>query len=219
MSRWLKPELRQSVALASDSTAHGAVTGQAERTDIFQGKLLASALEPMLAGKRLVVLDLGLPRSGTIAFFSGFACRLGIAGVTPALAGINAEENAERRLAYIQGVVPEDLFGGVDLVLCWDLLNYLSLPAIGSLMDHVGRLMRRGGLVHALVAYGASALPDPPQPIVLREDGWLVRQGDGSGTRPAPRYPTGELQRVMPGYRVERAMLLRNGTQEYLFRR
>ena len=36
--------------------------------------------------------------------------------------------------------------------------------------------------------------------------------------RPAPRYSPEDLGLCMPDYRLERAMLLRNGMQEFLFR-
>lgn len=182
--------------------------------------MLESALQPALDGKRLVVLDLGPPSGSTVAFFNGFRCRLGIAGVTSALPGLDAEADAARRRRYLQKLLPAETFGGTDLVLCWDLLNYLRPPTISAFMEHVGSLMPPGAVLHALVAYGAASLPEPPQRLVLRPDGWVSRAGAGSpGTRPAPRYATGELQRLMPGFRVDRVMLLRNGTQEYLFRR
>jgi hypothetical protein len=37
-------------------------------------------------------------------------------------------------------------------------------------------------------------------------------------TRNAPRYTPEDLSQCMPRYSVERARLLRNGMQEYLFR-
>lgn len=208
------------MVIASDSTARGGGAVGAPSSGAFQARLLESALQSLLDGRRLVLLDLGLPRKSTVEFFNGFRCRLGIAGLTPALSGLDVETDPARRQRYLQQLLPIKTFGGADLVLCWDLLNYLRPPAIEALMDYIGGLMPAGGLLHAFVAYGPSSLPNPPQPLVLRSDGWVERSGSTSpGTRPSPRYATGELQRVMPGYEVERAMLLRNGTQEYLFRK
>ncbi|MEX0730924.1 MAG: class I SAM-dependent methyltransferase [Aquisalimonadaceae bacterium] len=192
----------------------------ARRPEAFQARLLESVLQPLLDGKRLVILDLGPPGSSKLEFFSGFRCRLGIAGVAAALPELDEQTDAAGRQRLLKEMLPERSFGGTDLVLCWDLLNYLRPPAIGALMEHVHGLLREGAMVHALVAYSASALPEPPQPMDLRSDGWVDRSGQTSpDTRPAPRYSTGELQRLMPGFQVERAMLLKNGTQEYLFRR
>ena len=46
----------------------------------------------------------------------------------------------------------------------------------------------------------------------------LVAAAPPQDERDAPRYSPADLARCMPGYTVERARLLRNGMQEYLFR-
>lgn len=203
----------------SDATV-GRTPSAGEPTDPFQAKLLESAVEPLHEGERRVLLDLGPPRSETVEYFSAFRCRLGIGGLTPVLEVIDAEEDADARKRLLAEQLPVELFGDTELVLCWDLLNYLQPHTITALMAHLGPLLAPGGLVHALVAYRSATMPDPIRPTVMLPDGQVARAGrhDG-GTRPAPRYSTGELTRVMPGFRVERAMLLRNGIQEYLFSR
>jgi len=174
----------------------------------------------LLDGERRVVLDLGEPHAETVSFFSGFRVRLGIASLIPALAGLDAEEDEARLRRYLETLLPDRLAGGAQVVLAWDLLNYLQPRVITALMARLGELLPRGALVHGFVAYGIKTLPVKPRVLVLRPDGWLATMPErDTATRPAPRYTTGELQRLMPAFRVDRAILLRDGMQEYLFRR
>jgi len=203
-------------------------------------KLLDDTLSSIAGGKRLTVLDLGPARASTVAYFNGSRCRLGIANLPAGLAALNAAGDKPGKQQLLRELVPAELFAATDLVLAWDLLDYMDKATIAVFMNQLLACLRPGALVHAMVAYSASMLPEPPPPMELHVTApaaGVAAQGRGggqtvaapgvgimrcesvvNGSRPAPRYPTGILLDLMPGFRVERSTLLRNGVQEYLFK-
>ena len=77
---------------------------------------------------------------------------------------------------------------------------------------------RPGALVHSLIVYSSSRMPVSPSYYYPDEHDCLINMPVTGEEREAPRYTPDDLSRCMPGYRVERGMLLNNGMQEFLFR-
>ena len=176
----------------------------------FPVPLLAEALEPLRNGEYRSVLDLGAASEANVAHFSGTRCRLGIAHAMAELAAASAEE------VDLEAILPRRLFGGTDLFLCWDLMDYLDQGVIRRLGAHLLSLANPGAQLHALVAYGVPLVPSQPRGYRLGDGGVLPSPVPASdpGCRP-PRHSSGELQRFLPDWRVDRSVLLRNGFQEY----
>lgn len=180
--------------------------------------LFRGLLQGMEDDARRVVLDLGPVRSATVAIFGRFRCRLEIADLGDAIEALNTADGPDERQAKLLALLPPRRREATDIVLCWDLLNYLEPPALEALMGEVRQRLRPGALVHALIAYSTPRMPVRPQHIVPTEDYRLVHAPVSGEERPARRYTPDELRRLMGGYVVERAMLLKNGMQEFLFR-
>lgn len=180
--------------------------------------LFRGLLERMEDDARRVVLDLGPARSATVATFGRFRCRLEIADLGEAIETLNATEEAGDLLSRLRTLLPPRRGEATDVVLCWDLLNYLEPPVLKALMGEIQERLRPGSLVHALIAYSTPRMPARPQRIVPTDDYRLAHAPVSSEERPARRYSPDELARLMGGYAVERAMLLKNGMQEFLFR-
>jgi hypothetical protein len=194
--------------------------GSSPHPDAFRARLLDQALQPLLNGDRLVVLDLGEPHAETVAFFSGFRVRLAIASLLPSLLRLDAEQDEAALRHHMEILLPDSLAGGAQVVMAWDVLNYLQPPVISALMSRLAELLPRGALVHGFIAYGDKPLAETPRTLVVCPDGQLRRLPVESGaTRKAPGYPTGDLHRWMPDFRIERAILLGDGMQECLIRR
>jgi hypothetical protein len=160
------------------------------------------------------VLDLGPASSGNVHFFSGYSCRLYIADLFRTLrqgGGLPPEQSLalDRELA---ATLPE---GCYDLILCWDLLNYLSSSQMEVLGRHLAERSRPGSRLFALIAPHGE-IPELPRRFeILSAD--AVRYTDRSeGRRPAPGYREPELNRWMSPFAVESSYLLRHGIQEYI---
>lgn len=184
----------------------------------FPARLLQPTIERLEQGERQVLLDLGRAQPGTLDFLSGFRCRLGIADVLEAIGELDPEQSAAALDRAFLRLLPEDTFGGADLILCWQLLDYIEYPVLEALGRRLCALLATGGRIHALTEYSASTMPDPMNPLFLDRDGAVRRAGvHAGGSRAAPRHAPAELQKRLGGLQIDRAVLLGNGMQEYLF--
>jgi hypothetical protein len=185
----------------------------------LRAPLFRELVERIPEHSRRVVLDLGPARPETVALFSRFRCRMEIADLASALDNLNAASAAGEDLATAaQAALPAERSEPVDVVLGWDLLNYLDRPALSALMEAIALRCRPGALLHFLLAYAQprmAALPGRFAPLV---DGRLLHEPLTTEQRPAPRYSPEDLARCLPDFQVVRAMLLQNGMQEFLYR-
>ncbi|HEX7080005.1 MAG TPA: hypothetical protein VF329_03220 [Gammaproteobacteria bacterium] len=185
--------------------------------EALNAPLFGSLLERLRAVDRCVVLDLGAARTETIALFGQFRARLDIVDLGEGLQQLDEAEPEflrERAEALLPVRGPEP----ADVVLCWDLLNYLNRPALTAVMAAVAERARPGALVHALIVYSSKKMSVKPGCFVPLDEQRLVNVAPVQGERDAPRYSPEDLVNCMHGYTVERARLLRNGMQEFLFR-
>lgn len=174
-------------------------------------------IERLDESRRWVVFDLGRARTETIALLGQVRCRLEVLDIADDLEQLNGELDSRELQRKVEALLPRQQREAVDAVLCWDLPNYLSRAALAALMEGIAARGRAGTLAHALVYYSAPAMPVQPTVFVPLADLQLVNLGGARAERPAPRYSPEDLGRAMPRYTVERARLLRNGMQEYLF--
>lgn len=168
--------------------------------------------------RRAVILDLGPASPATVALLTPFRCRLDIADLSDGLDQLNAETDRAGLDVRIAQLLPQPRQEPVDMVLCWDLLNYLHKPALTALMDALAGRGRTGMRVHFLVAYSDIRMPARPSRFAPLTDGRLVISPVTREQRDAPRYTPEDLGRCLRGYRVDGAMLLRNGMQEFVYR-
>ena len=103
----------------------------------------------------------------------------------------------------------------VDLLLFWDILDYLSIESIGRLMRRFGEVMRPGGLLYAMVSQQFRIPTEPALIDVLQVN--RVRFHIGPLDREGPHHAPKQLEQRMPGFRIEKLYLMQNGVQEHLF--
>ena len=180
--------------------------------------LFSSLIQRLQSGGRWVVLDLGAVRSETIRAFGRFRCRLEFVELADGLDSLNGEIDPRRIRQHADSLLPVRRPEGVDVVLCWDLLNYLNQPALTAVMEGIALRCKRGALAHGLIYYSAKAMPERPSTFVPVDDQHILQNVRPGRERPAPRYSPEDLARCMPRYTVERGRLLRNGMQEFLFK-
>ena len=191
----------------------------AERVEALNAPLFHSLIERLqTAAGRVVVLDLGTARTETVALFGQFRCRLDIADLAEGIDALNAESDPKALRDKTEALLPPKRREPTDIVLCWDLLNYLRRPALATLMESIAARGRQGMLAHCLVFYSTPHMPARPGCYVPIDDSRLMNVASPQAPRNAPRYTPEDLGQCMPRYTVERARLLRNGMQEYLFR-
>lgn len=186
--------------------------------EALNAPLFHSLIQRLEGGGRWIVLDLGSARSDTIRTFGRFRCRLDICDLADGLATLRDEADPRVLRQSVEALLPRRGAEGTDIVLCWDLINYLSAPALTAVMEAIAVRCKSGALAHGLVYYSMRTMPQQPGCFVPLDDLRLINKASRGPERPAPRYSPEDLARCMPRYTVERGRLLRNGMQEFLFR-
>jgi hypothetical protein len=172
--------------------------------------------------ERHVVLDLGAASTAMLALLSQSRCRVEIADLAH-FGGIDRLNTAEPGPALpdaandiLPHLQPGDAF---DLVFCWDLPNYLALDALSALMNAIAHRARPGAIAHALIHYSEREMREHPGRFIPSEGGdELVDYNATHATIAAPRYSPEDLDKGMGRFVLDRARLLGNGMQEFLFR-
>ena len=187
----------------------------------FHAPLFHDLVAGLDANERHVVLDLGAASTSMLALLGESRCRVEVADVAH-FGGINRLNAAESGAALAdaaESLLPNRLSeDAIELVFCWDLPNYLTLDSLSALMVAVGHRARPGALAHCLICYADRDMKEQPGRLIPLGDGELVDKSDISATTAAPRYSPDELGKSMGPFVIDRARLLSNGMQEFLFR-
>jgi hypothetical protein len=200
---------------------NGAPGGTSVPPGALNAPLFQSIMQRLEAGGRCVVLDLGAAHTETLAVLGRYHCRVEIGDLADgidALDRFDPEEDPKRVRERVEAALPRKRDEAIDLVLCWDLLNYLKRPILATVMDCIAVRCRRGALAHCLVYYSTPRMPARPGRFVPLDEQRLLNLVEAPAERTAPRYTPEDLSLCMPRYTVERGRLLRNGMQEFLLR-
>jgi hypothetical protein len=166
------------------------------------------------------VLDLGPALSANIEFFSSLQCKVYVEHLSTLLRKLNTAPADE------EGTDPSEALGELlsfagdtrfDVVLAWDLFNYLEPPALDALIARLVRFCNRGTLLFALVCIGKH-MPDAPMGITIAAQDRLFYEVASTNTRRCPQYSSPVLLKKLQGFSVVRSYLLQNNIQEYVLR-
>ncbi|MFQ5524904.1 MAG: hypothetical protein ACE5GX_01455 [Thermoanaerobaculia bacterium] len=202
---------------------------QAERDSTFEAATSAGsdsgptehpslALEHAIAPVRPhggFVLDLGPATGANVSFFAGLCCKLFIADLSSSIfetaSPVDRAEALDETLS--RDIPVNETF---DLVLLWDLLDYLDDAEIRILSARLRPACRDRTLLHSLVSFRKD-IPDRPVRYEIRDSKTILYAPESQLRRPAPLRKEPELARLMPDFVVDSTYLLRHGRQEYLF--
>jgi len=177
---------------------------------------LNALLRFLQSNRKYHILDLGPALGANLEFWSHFLCRLTVEDFySEYRAGTDAEPEAPRE-SLIADLLSFDDQTAFDIILAWDLFNYLGPAEIVPLVRRLSRWCRQGTVMFALIS---SLLHIPTKPSLFRilDRERMTCQARTLETRPCTRHQPRDLARLLAGYEVTCSYLLRNGSQEYLF--
>jgi len=187
-------------------------------TETFRSPALEILLRHLQTQRKHYVLDLGPACGSNVEFLARFGCKLYIAdlldGAFPGTRVASEPPRAGREVHDRLPVARED--AQFDVILAWDLFNYIRSDALQALCGRLRQLRRQGGVLFALIST-RSRIPAEPMRFRIVDDRHLSYEVSSLATRRSPRYVSSEMERLLPGFRVTRSFLLRNGMQEYVF--
>ncbi|TCS43725.1 hypothetical protein [Reinekea marinisedimentorum] len=158
------------------------------------------------------VLDLGPLTSGTTQTFlnSGYKCFVeDIAEVFPAL---NADQS------NFQSLIEDHLMltnrnQTFDVVLCWDVLNYLTLESIEILFNLLSPNFNEHTRLHMMQYTGAN-IPATPIHFRLQENFSFEFSYDSGRLIPSPRHTLIKLLKKMGGFSLQHSHINQQGMHQ-----
>lgn len=200
---------------------------QGPQEQVHSSPALEALVERLQRSAPPSILDLGPALGTNVEFFSRYAARLSIADF---LGSLSTDEGLAIRFHEQPAAVVSEILSAAtgaqdvhdselhDVVLAWDVFNYLTRQQMDALGEHLARLTRPGAHLLTLVA---TAPEIPAEPVIYKiEDEGHLRYGIRSPRpRKSPRWAPAELGRCLASFTVDRSYLLRHGVQEYLMLR
>jgi hypothetical protein len=181
---------------------------------------LEALLQRLQGVETCSILELGPVRSGNIAFWSQFNPFIYVADLRSSLPLLTAvSENTEG--AEAEETDWNQLLGlpegrRYDIILAWDLLNYLDLPSVSALIRHLGCFCKPGATLFTLI-FDQKEMPEDITVYRILDASHLGYEFGRSKMRICPRHQPRSLASVMRQFRVANSFRLRNGIGEYLF--
>lgn len=179
---------------------------------------LAALCQHLRHDRKYHILDLGAALGANIEFFSQFRCKLYIEdfyqSVAEELAFARTETPSPEHLCQKLLPYAEDV--RFDVILCWDLFNYLPRHELQALLKHLTRYCQRGTLLFSLVATHHQI---PARPILFKilDKENLIYEVGSADLRPSIEYKPRDLKLLMQDFQVANTFQLRSGMQEFLF--
>jgi len=164
------------------------------------------------------VLDLGPALASNVAFFNRIGARLRIYDLEDLLRGEGLWDLPAKASVWQRRAEPLFSCGAgerYDLVLAWDLPNYLGRERWPVVARAIVRRLAPGGMLHLVARTGRQM---PTLPSYFRWSGGDVvreEQRESDAVTP-PRFNHGEVERLHEGLVAARSFLDRHGLQEFL---
>jgi hypothetical protein len=182
--------------------------------------VFASLIEIMSKERKWGILDLGPARAANLELLSRFRCRLFIEDMhelASALGG-KASEDKAALAHWFEQWAPGAGDESIDVVIAWDIFNYLDSDLCDAFIEQLIPLLKPSAYIY-LIVYSQKEMPAQPIPFKVVSGDKLEYQPPTPATRPSPRFNQTDLKKRLPRFDVVKSVLLRNGMQEYLFRR
>jgi len=182
---------------------------------------LARVAEHLARGGKRQVLDLGKALQHNLDFLSQFPTRLFFEPLEDVLSDVRAgtvrvEPDSAPPPPPFAGLFVYPAEVRFDLILAWDLFDYLEPEHIDALCERLSPHLARDCLLFCLVSNQAE-IPAEPRRYRILTEGRLAYEPRGPARIPGPQHSAMALKARLPDFSLERSFLLRNGMQEYLF--
>jgi len=163
--------------------------------------------------ERLHVIDLGPAVGANISFLSErFPCSVEVVDLVRSLGPVVTGDAANA----IARVLPEE-GEPADLVLAWDVFNYLDRDLFRAAGRVLSARCRPGATLFAMIVTLPEMGREPGKYLLQAASGGIELQyRPEPGRRACPRYRPAEVHQMLPGFSVDRSLLLRHGIQEFL---
>lgn len=167
--------------------------------------------------RRYNILDLGAAFGANVDFFSQFSRKIYIEDLYRTLTSFDffPPEDESSYAALFEYLLPYQAGTRFDVILAWDLFNYLERDEYLHLTRRLSKFSYPGSLLFALIST-QKHIPEKPTNYKIINQQSLLYEKSSTVLRPCPRYEQTDIQHLMPRFRVTSSFVLKNGIKEYL---
>lgn len=155
------------------------------------------------------VLDLGPMSSGTTEAFLRKGCTCHVEDIADVLPFLDeGQENFEEKIeAHLLPKKPGQTF---DVILCWDLLNYLTLNSIETLFNILKAHFKPNTYLH-MMQYTSASIPAQPMHFRLIEDFTYEMSNKATTDIPSARHTTIHLLKRLGNFQIAHSHINQEG--------
>lgn len=188
---------------------------------LLNSPLLFGALNALDQDSRCDILDLAPASPELLDFFSDSYCKLILPGCRQQLLDIGRNSDLEQTPSapdYRHLVpLPNGQDKALDIILFWDLPNYLEQSTLQGVIDHLVSRTDHHTILHTYI-HTRQHMPQAPAEFRLYGNNQVMVEINSPWTRICPMFYQELLHKILGPFRVQRGMLLANGLQEYVLR-
>jgi len=173
---------------------------------------LPAALASLAGVSAPRILDFGAARGENVSFFSNLGAQIEILDLYARLNERHFDRLAIREVTSALEAEP----GAFDLILAWDVLDYLNREQMQELFGCLKSRRADGTRMVVFLSY-SKEMPMHPRGYRIESPESLSFDPVGA-TRPCPRYQESAVLKAVPNLDVEASFLMRHGAREYVFR-
>ena len=183
--------------------------------------LLFDVLQALAPASRVELIDLAPLNANLLDYFSQYHCKLHLPGCRDELLSLHVTTAEDKPLLSevfkscipLHNCDPHTL----DLLLLWDLPNYLDKPVLSALITYLMPYVASGAVLHTYI-HTRQTMPDYPGGYRLTRENTVIVEMSAAWNVSSPTYYQELINKVFAPFRVDRGMLLANGLQEYILR-
>jgi hypothetical protein len=163
------------------------------------------------------ILELGPARSSNIEFWTRFSPTIFVADLRSSLPlPVSRSEEGEFIEPDWENIMNLPEGRRYNVILAWDLFNYMEIPAVSSLVRYMRRYCGPEALLFALI-FDRQQMPEKITVYRIVDESHLAYECSGTAMRPCLRHQPRALSGVMSCFRTFGSYRLRNGMVEYVF--
>ena len=183
---------------------------------VYRSLGLNALLASLASDRKYFILDLGPALGVNVDFWSRLNCRLHIEDFYHSYVDKKASGTEESTEAILAELLPFSEDTRFDIILAWDLFNYLDLEELEALVQRLARWCHPGTLLFALLS-SQPTIPAEPTLFKIVDSERMMYQTATSEMRPCPRHQPRDIAKLMARFNVSSSFLMRHGIQEYMF--
>jgi hypothetical protein len=162
------------------------------------------------------VLELGPARSANVEFWFRYKSPIFVADLRSSLPLPFLEEDQqfpEAEWARILGLPEGRLY---DVILAWDLLNYIDMTVLPGFINYIARFCRPGAILFFLI-FDQPQMPAEINIYKIMDERRIAYEQNGTGSRSCPRHQPRALTKLLCRFQTSDSFRLKNGLVEYIF--